>query len=417
MPECFFLYYEEIDWSMMFTRAGYEIWYDPSCTVYHKESQTTGQNSPLRTYYITRNRLLLVKRNYKGINKYLSYIYLIYIVATRDINQIHPPRQIRSSQNLSAKELSTINYKLSINDMDFWIILYIIDWILFIPVAGTVLYLGIFSVASLFTRDSVQNTAKIQNRFAIIIPSHKQDNVIEQTVVSILSQDYPQRMFDVVVVSDHQSEITNMRLAQYPITLLTPDFVESTKAKSLQYAILKLPEFKIYDIALVLDADNIVEQDFLTKVNDAFETAATKAIQMHRISRNRDTAAARMGSIFEEINNNIFSFSFIFTPGIPGGYLFCRVCWGSVCGLTDRGTLGALSLPKLPGGQAVFVRWGRLWQGTSRSLLLSWPPSWGYRLSALGCLIPAALFWGKTFLEKGSSPRPPFQRLLPWVRS
>ena len=84
MPECFFLYYEEIDWSMMFTRAGYEIWYDPTCTVYHKESQTTGQNSPLRTYYITRNRLLLVKRNYKGINKYLSYIYLIGIVATRD---------------------------------------------------------------------------------------------------------------------------------------------------------------------------------------------------------------------------------------------------------------------------------------------------------------------------------------------
>ena len=85
MPECFFLYYEELDWSMMFTRAGYEIWYDPACTVYHKESQTTGQNSPLRTYYITRNRQLLVKRNYKGINKYLSYMYLIGIVALRDI--------------------------------------------------------------------------------------------------------------------------------------------------------------------------------------------------------------------------------------------------------------------------------------------------------------------------------------------
>lgn len=85
MPECFFLYYEELDWSMMFTRAGYEIWYDPACTVYHKESQTTGQNSPLRTYYITRNRLLFVKRNYQGINKYLSYIYMIGLVATRDI--------------------------------------------------------------------------------------------------------------------------------------------------------------------------------------------------------------------------------------------------------------------------------------------------------------------------------------------
>lgn len=85
MPECFFLYYEEIDWSMMFIRNGYEIWYEPACTIYHKESQSTGQNSPLRTYYITHNRLLLVKRNWQGIYKYLAYCYLTCIVAPRDI--------------------------------------------------------------------------------------------------------------------------------------------------------------------------------------------------------------------------------------------------------------------------------------------------------------------------------------------
>ena len=85
LPECYFLYYEELDWSMMITRAGYEIWYEPTSTIYHKESQSTGQNSPLRTYYITRNRLLLVKRNWTGVSKYLSDFYLIVIVATRDI--------------------------------------------------------------------------------------------------------------------------------------------------------------------------------------------------------------------------------------------------------------------------------------------------------------------------------------------
>ena len=85
MPECYFLYYEELDWSMMFTRAGYQIWYDPKCTIFHKESQATGQHSPLRTYYITRNRLLLIKRNYHGITKWLSYIYIIGIVGVRDI--------------------------------------------------------------------------------------------------------------------------------------------------------------------------------------------------------------------------------------------------------------------------------------------------------------------------------------------
>ena len=84
MPECYFLYYEELDWSMMFSRAGYEIWYEPASIIYHKESQSTGNNSPLRTYYITRNRLLLVKRNWSGFTKYLSYIYLIAIVGTRD---------------------------------------------------------------------------------------------------------------------------------------------------------------------------------------------------------------------------------------------------------------------------------------------------------------------------------------------
>ena len=85
MPECYFLYYEELDWSMMFNRAGYQIWYEPQCTIYHKESQSTGQNSPLRTYYLTRNRLLLVRRNPQEFYKTLAYLYLISIVALRDI--------------------------------------------------------------------------------------------------------------------------------------------------------------------------------------------------------------------------------------------------------------------------------------------------------------------------------------------
>ena len=85
MPECYFLYYEELDWSMMIRRAGYDIWYDPALTVFHKESQSTGQQSPLRTYYITRNRLLFAKRNNSSATRYLSYIYQISLVACRDI--------------------------------------------------------------------------------------------------------------------------------------------------------------------------------------------------------------------------------------------------------------------------------------------------------------------------------------------
>lgn len=85
MPECYFLYYEELDWSMMFTRAGYSIWYEPACTIYHKESQSTGQASPLKTYYLARNRLLFAKRNIKKPQKFITYAYLIGIVGIRDI--------------------------------------------------------------------------------------------------------------------------------------------------------------------------------------------------------------------------------------------------------------------------------------------------------------------------------------------
>jgi len=118
MPECFFLYYEEIDWSMMFTKAGYEIWYEPACTIFHKESQATGQNSPLRTYYITRNRLLLVKRNWKGLSKYISYLYLICIVASRDIiknmikgHHAHVKAIIKGIRDFSNSQFSILNFQ------------------------------------------------------------------------------------------------------------------------------------------------------------------------------------------------------------------------------------------------------------------------------------------------------------------
>ena len=84
MPEIFFLYYEELDWSTSMTRAGYELWYDPCCTIFHKESQSTGQLSKLRTYYLTRNRLFYARRNLKGFNRIASIIYQSTVAATKN---------------------------------------------------------------------------------------------------------------------------------------------------------------------------------------------------------------------------------------------------------------------------------------------------------------------------------------------
>lgn len=110
MPECYFLYYEELDWSMMFTRAGYDIWYEPACTIYHKESQSTGQNSSLKTYYLTRNRLLFVKRNIQGLRRYITSTYLLLVVAPRDICKYILHRQF----NLASATIKGIfNFHLS----------------------------------------------------------------------------------------------------------------------------------------------------------------------------------------------------------------------------------------------------------------------------------------------------------------
>lgn len=84
MPEIYFLYYEELDWCTAMTRAGYTLWYEPSCTVFHKESRSTGQQSPLRTFYLTRNRLLYAWRNFTGVRRLLSILYQMTVAAGKN---------------------------------------------------------------------------------------------------------------------------------------------------------------------------------------------------------------------------------------------------------------------------------------------------------------------------------------------
>ncbi len=62
-PEKFFLYYEEWDWSSRMLKAGYTIYFQPKAVIYHKESMSVGKNSTLKTYYLSRNRILFMRRN------------------------------------------------------------------------------------------------------------------------------------------------------------------------------------------------------------------------------------------------------------------------------------------------------------------------------------------------------------------
>lgn len=81
MAEIYFLYYEEHDWSYRIKKAAYKIYYQAESLVFHKESVSTGKDSPLKTYYISRNRILYARRNHKGLIFILNILYL-FLIAT-----------------------------------------------------------------------------------------------------------------------------------------------------------------------------------------------------------------------------------------------------------------------------------------------------------------------------------------------
>ena len=85
MTDIYFLFYEELDWSLQLQRAGYQTWYEPASCILHKESMTIKRGTPLRLYYLTRSRLLFTRRNYKTFTKYLALSYQLTVVIPKNI--------------------------------------------------------------------------------------------------------------------------------------------------------------------------------------------------------------------------------------------------------------------------------------------------------------------------------------------
>lgn len=78
MPALFFLYYEELDWCETIKNLGYKVYVVPASKIYHKESMSVGKNSTLKTYYMTRNRLLFMRRHTYGTTKLSWILFFIF---------------------------------------------------------------------------------------------------------------------------------------------------------------------------------------------------------------------------------------------------------------------------------------------------------------------------------------------------
>ncbi|WP_091840365.1 glycosyltransferase [Prevotella sp. ne3005] len=189
-----------------------------------------------------------------------------------------------------------------------WHVLHIIDITLWVIILGSVAYVAFFAIISLFyekeDRIAIHAAAlsNKMNKFLILYPAYNEDRVIINAVERFLGQKYPKDHYTVAVISDHMLPETNDYLRTLPITLLTPTFDKSSKAKAMQYAINEVKGD--FDNVVILDADNVVRPEFLSQLNVL--CYIYDAIQCHRCAKNANNDVAVLDGTSEEINNTIF---------------------------------------------------------------------------------------------------------------
>lgn len=181
------------------------------------------------------------------------------------------------------------------------------DAIIFLLFLIAVLYIFIFSLASLKKTRNKYPPARKKYRFAVLFPVYQGETVIVNSVCSFLEQDYPLYMYEVIVITDSMQEKTVQTLKTLPsITVLEAGYAQSTKTNALRLAMDYLStKTEKYDMVVIMDADNIVNTSFLNKLNDAYYSGCL-AIQTHRVAKNRNTSTAVLDAVSEEINNSIF---------------------------------------------------------------------------------------------------------------
>ncbi len=181
-----------------------------------------------------------------------------------------------------------------------------IEFVVLLWMSFNVLYVSFFSICGLFYKRQKPPTGKriILNRFVLIVPSYKNDQVILDSVPKNIDQNYPSDKFKLFVIADSLKPETIEKLLSWPISVLPVSFDESTKAKALNKALSVLPD-NTFDYAVVLDIDNVMGENFLHHLNVRLQSSE-EVIQGYRTAKNSDTDFAVLDGISEQINNHIF---------------------------------------------------------------------------------------------------------------
>ncbi|MEZ4772659.1 MAG: glycosyltransferase [Bacteroidia bacterium] len=181
----------------------------------------------------------------------------------------------------------------------------VIELILLLYFLYVVFYTLVFSLAGVLhpPRINRPTTSERARKIAVLIPAYKEDAVIISSATRALHQSYSHEHYEVVVIADNLRPETMLQLRQLPIRLVEVSFEVSTKVKALRAGMAALTE--TYDLAVILDADNVMENDFLEKIS-ASRDAGFSAIQGRRTAKNSNTKLAVLDGLSEMLNNHIY---------------------------------------------------------------------------------------------------------------
>ncbi len=148
-------------------------------------------------------------------------------------------------------------------------LVYIIQEALIWIITAFWLYQFIISICSLINFKEKPILEEKTNRFMAIIPAHNEENVVKNLISSLKRQNYPKDAYDIYVIADNCDDKT-AEIARKAGAIVYERFdpMKKTKGAALNWFLAqKIKEDAPYDAFCIFDADNIVDENFLSKMN------------------------------------------------------------------------------------------------------------------------------------------------------
>ncbi|HMI87663.1 MAG TPA: glycosyltransferase family 2 protein [Polyangiaceae bacterium] len=162
----------------------------------------------------------------------------------------------------------------------------LVSWVFAVPVSLADGYLLALTLLSGELRAPSYGPPSV--RFAVVVPSHNEQEGIAATVSNLLAIEYPKELFSVVVVADNCSDETALRAERAGARVFVRhDDKLRGKGYALAHAFERLvPEV---DAVVVVDADTVVSPNLLSAFAARIESGA-KAVQADYAVRNPNAA-------------------------------------------------------------------------------------------------------------------------------